>query len=326
MSNNLFDAVKPLLACWKYLGFISYRVKILDEAKYIQRNWKHFVVSTLFQISICILAVPVYYDLILYHITPDISLVELGAFLIYNGLNFIHLFIIVAIWKLYNEKIIKLMNRLIDVSIKMNDLNIKLDYKRLKKIFKRILIFHILSVGYFGSSYGWSDIERHYSFFISLSVTYSLLFEHSIGGQYVTYVAIVKHILRQLNTDLLKLIDERRFLNYPTNNEVNTEERAKKIVEICEDIFWCVKTIKSMFSLPLLLQFGALTASAVIQVFVYLRTWIYLSSEEPESINYVLIALLLIVATVFCLVGVGTYTIATQMYLNEVKFYFLFLT
>lgn len=312
---ELYPILKYTFLRWKYLGLISFKVKIRPEGTYMEKSRLHFVITTIFQVAISLLSVPNYYFGILNHFEHWMSPLQFGAILLYHLSNLSFITLVIMLWKFDNSMTISLLNRLAAIVRELADIDVNIDIKQLK-VSLRITMIATVTVCLFFSLIFIRDIGNYsvQDRIFALAYIYTSISGQSFFEQYLVFILIVKYILCQLNQGLPAVVN---IFNVDEKNyDIKT---IKRILKLTEEIFLCVDSINQLFSLLLLVEFLSFTSYAITQIFRALKAWSFVQSEIIDTFSVIQYLMIFSSTSIVALISIGIIITVTQSYLSEVR-------
>lgn len=307
MASRFFEIAKPIYLVWKYCGEISYKVEN-NRPSYLKTFSSHLILSSIFHVVVLYFSIDLVFKSAL-EIT-DMSLIEYSIMLQYNILECTYLFFISIGTKLNNQKLLDVLNMIVNLELKLSNVNMKLNHEILKFVFRimlglgsfPILYFTILSI-YIGFN------------FVETSVmTWILILENIFLLKYMMILFVSKHILKLIFTQLNKLC-----LNPDDNSRRTLKgkiEAFKELAAICQELFELVSAFKSMVSLTVLFIFGECFAFMIFKIFSCSRLVYDLGlAEFSASVSKIVLVSSFIVYTIIMLL---VYIFVTELYAKEV--------
>lgn len=131
------EVSKSIYIFIKYAGYLSY--KSGDDGRILKTNRRHLIISTIVQVIGSCLSLFVGLELVKDNKKNLNSIIEDTFILLFNLIQSVLPVVSLVTFKVYNRKILKCINKLQEIEIKLNGIEINLKYVKVKVISAMVL-------------------------------------------------------------------------------------------------------------------------------------------------------------------------------------------
>ncbi|GJQ69114.1 hypothetical protein Trydic_g6277 [Trypoxylus dichotomus] len=320
VENDIFDILRPALYLRKYFGFLSVKVSKTTRLRFVEKSTIHFGISAIIQACILVLVVELYWRTIQYYSELE-SILEWMNYVMYYVLDIILLSISIVNGKTYNDRIIKIINRIAAIERDLKSTGIRLDYVHLKTRITTVVIvhvtvnlIHIITLAYMDYLSVGNLFDSCYGACLTLFVDYAQI-SHVV--QFYSVVLISKNLIRKLSYYLEAIVYKQTRKAWENPRNVNTfpeEELIQIIPLLYENIFRYFKEFIEIVSFQMLFEFGLIFSIITFHTF-NLIVLIFKNTFDMKYIRTVWFSVCLLMDGICTIV---LYIIISEMYHKEV--------
>lgn len=318
MATLLVTAI-PQYKFWKYCGTLSFKVVNRAGIAYLEPCYVHQIISSIFYVILFIAWMFSTYAINIANLTY--SSVDFLTFTVYNVLGTFQIYFNTIAVKINNGKMLKILNGITEIEMKMADIDLSLNNKMIKVEIVCFLIYFITSQVFFIGNVlppivDDKSIDKVHIMRI-LVIWLSFIVETNSFIKYLILLLTAKHILAHLNSGLEALGIEYRNNSRNISNKHEDIRILRQMAQIYQQFFEWIQDLNSLLSLTTLSQIAINFAFIVLEIFNYYSIVTDHEQYEDENLYSTVedqIGSIVIAFGMFLM-----YAIVTELYLKQVK-------